>query len=107
MNAANEIDLLAVRNDTFLRDVQFHEETESTNTLALELAKTDCESPLVVIARRHLDVERRLTDQAVELQVAINAELKAEVAQLHQHRAAVDVPVNELAGIGMAELARR
>jgi len=48
----NEFDLFEIRNETFLRDLRFHQEVDSTNTIANELATKDCESPLVVLAQR-------------------------------------------------------
>ena len=52
MTIENQLDLLEIRNETFLRDLRYFEEAESTNTLANELAATDCDTPLVVLAQR-------------------------------------------------------
>lgn len=52
MNAENEIDVIAVRNETFLRDLKYYEEAESTNSIAVDLAKTDCETPCLIVAKR-------------------------------------------------------
>ncbi len=52
MTAANDIDLLQIRQNTFLRDLVYEEEMSSTNTVANELAAKDCQTPLLVIAQR-------------------------------------------------------
>lgn len=42
-------DLLGIRNETFLREISYHDELESTNSTAMKLAVDDCDSPLLVL----------------------------------------------------------
>ena len=48
----DSFDLLAIRNETFLEAVSFHDELDSTNSVAADLAATDCKTPLLVLAER-------------------------------------------------------
>ena len=50
MALSNSWDLLSLRNDTFVREIDYHEVIGSTNDRAIEMARTDCETPLLVIA---------------------------------------------------------
>ncbi len=50
MNSREPFDLLRIREETFIRNISFHHEVESTNTLALELiARGQPPTPLLVI----------------------------------------------------------
>jgi len=46
------LDLLQIRNETFVREISFHDELASTNTKAMELSSSDYDTPLLVIAER-------------------------------------------------------
>jgi len=48
----NQFDLLTIRNETFIREVVFHHEIDSTNSAILELAKGQVETPLLVVTDR-------------------------------------------------------
>lgn len=53
MTCPDALDLLRIREETFVRDISFHHEVESTNTVALELiAQGRRLIPLLVIADR-------------------------------------------------------
>ena len=45
-------DLLSIRNETFLREISYHDELESTNSTANQLAVDGCDSPLLVLTPR-------------------------------------------------------
>lgn len=47
--SANQFDLLSIRNETFIQDVVFHHEIESTNSAILELARESVKTPLLVV----------------------------------------------------------
>lgn len=48
----NQFDLLTIRNETFVHDVVFHHEIESTNSAILELANESVKTPLLVVTDR-------------------------------------------------------
>ena len=45
-------DLLAIRNETFIREISFHDEVRSTNSTAIELAQSARDTPLLVLTER-------------------------------------------------------
>lgn len=49
-----QFDLLAIRNETFLRDLVYYEEVGSTNTALLDIAQKSPETPIMVLAQRQL-----------------------------------------------------
>lgn len=51
-NENNQLQLLDIRNETFVREVSYHPELASTNVTAIELAQQSSETPLLVIADR-------------------------------------------------------
>lgn len=46
----NTFDLLQIRDDTFVSEISYHEQLASTNTTAIELSKTEMQTPLLVLA---------------------------------------------------------
>ena len=52
MERENKLDLLAIRNETFVREISFYPELHSTNAVAADLAKTACTTPHLVITDR-------------------------------------------------------
>ena len=50
MTDEQQLDLLRIRNESFVREIIFHHEVESTNSTAMELSKTEVATPVLVIA---------------------------------------------------------
>ena len=52
MESSNQLDLPRVREETWIPNVSFHHEVDSTNTVAVNAVTQGCELPLLVVADR-------------------------------------------------------
>lgn len=52
MERENKLDLLAIRNATFISEVSFYDELESTNSTAIELSVSGCVTPHLIITNQ-------------------------------------------------------
>ena len=58
-----ELDLSQIRSDTFVAQIDYHEQLDSTNSRAIELAKSDCDTPTLVVAEAQTAGRGRQSNQ--------------------------------------------